>query len=659
MNEISFATSRGICMRPAGIVSMVRRSLAARVVAAASLTLSSGLPSRAAVVGSDSLWVTLPTTPGNWTDNVNWNPIAPTTARDAIIQNGVGATANLGATAVARTLSVNGHATLRSGTLRLDANAGGLTMNRGAGTTLTLAASTALGNVLLTTPTATIGVTDTANGVDVGGYLETNVVNLAPSGSTTARLTVAGNLTIGNDGSGNAVQGSPDGTSGSAAAIISAGSIRVSVAATAGAADYNWIGTYGANDTLTASTLKVGVAGDTGAAENFGGSWTLSDTVIGQQAGATGNSVTVAAGGTIANDGEMFVGLGGSSNTLSIDGGGSVFDMSDSSDDLVIGSLAGATGNRVSVNDGSLVVDKAIIVGDEGSSNVLEIGTTAPGHVTAGGIEVGRDAETNAVLLDGGSTATLHGGVTLGEKGADNSFRIWNGSVMTLTESGDDFTIGYDGVPESDGNLLDVRHAGSKLVMQQPDSALWIFGVTGAGGTGNMALVRDGGTLEVDMVMVQAGGTLAGNASVVGTVSVAAGGVVAPGDGTDGSIGTLDVIGDADFSPMVGGPGLLEIDIDGILCDFLSVTGNLDVSGATLDLNFIGPAYRFGHVIAEYGTLDGTFGHVVDLPDGWYVDYNLGGHNRIALVPEPSAIVLVGVGLAGLVALRFRRRRPA
>ncbi|MFM7075160.1 MAG: PEP-CTERM sorting domain-containing protein, partial [Planctomycetaceae bacterium] len=169
----------------------------------------------------------------------------------------------------------------------------------------------------------------------------------------------------------------------------------------------------------------------------------------------------------------------------------------------------------------------------------------------------------------------------------------------------------------------------------------------------------DGGVLEVDNVIVAPGGTLAGDASVVGRVSVATGGVIAPGDGTAGSIGTLSVTGDVDFSPAVGGFGLLEIDIDGLLSDMLSVSGNLDLSGATLDLNFIGPPTGMAYLIADYGTLTGTFGTVVDLPAGWHVDYTFGGMNRIAVVPEPSAIVLAGLGVAGIAAWRLRRKRPA
>ncbi|MFM7077082.1 MAG: hypothetical protein ACKO3G_13590, partial [Planctomycetaceae bacterium] len=549
-------------MRRSVIASVFLRSNALCVMASACLAFGATAPARAGIPGGDSTWITPLATPGNWADNVNWNPIAPTTARNALIQTGVGATANLGATAAAKTLFVDGNATLRSGTLTLDATAGNLWMNHGARTILTLDASAVHGSVVVTTPTATIGASDTANGVDVGGYLETNVVNLATDGAGTATLTVVGDLNIGNDGSGNAVQGSPNGTSGTSAAVISAGSIKVSIAATAGAVDYNWIGTYGANDTLTATNLQVGIAGDKGGAENFGGTWTVTNTIIGDQAGSDGNYLTLREG-TITNNGQMVVGLGGSNNVLNVgDDVSGTFDMSASTSDLVIGSLAGATGNGVSVNYGDLRVAKRIVVGDAGAMNYLEVGSIDSGSVTSGGIDVGRTSDGNTVSFDNGSTATIQGSVRLGDNGSNNSMFLRYNSVVTLTEPNKDFTIGYGSSVSSSGNRLDIRHAGSKLVMHAANSALWISGATGGGGgTGNIAIVRDGGVLEVDNVIVASGGTLAGNASIVGTVSVATGGMIAPGDGTAGSLGTLSVTGNVDFSPAVGGLGLLEIDI--------------------------------------------------------------------------------------------------
>lgn len=63
-------------------------------------------------------------------------------------------------------------------------------------------------------------------------------------------------------------------------------------------------------------------------------------------------------------------------------------------------------------------------------------------------------------------------------------------------------------------------------------------------------------------------------------------------------------------------------DITGAGGDKLSVTGNLDLTGATLDVNVSGsPSGTY--VIASYtGTLTGTFGTTLDLPSGYTVNYN-------------------------------------
>jgi len=52
------------------------------------------------------------------------------------------------------------------------------------------------------------------------------------------------------------------------------------------------------------------------------------------------------------------------------------------------------------------------------------------------------------------------------------------------------------------------------------------------------------------------------------------------------------------------------------------------------------------------------FAQVVNLPDGYWIDYNFQGSNQIALVPEPATITLLGVaGVVVLVGRLGRRRR--
>ena len=606
---------------------------------------------------ADSYWITPAATAGNWSDNANWDPAAPDSASNAIIQNGIGATANLGASATAKTLFVQGDATFRGGTLTLDATNGNLWMDQGAGTTLILVARTALGNVRVTAPTATIGATDTANGIVVGDYLETNILNLDAGQGASATLEVEGDLNIGYDGSGNAVQILiPDG---SAPSAISAGSIKVSVLSTAGAANYNWIGSYSGDAAVNATNLQVGYAGDKGGAENERGTWIVTNTIIGDQAGSNENYVSVSQGGSITNNGQMVVGLGGSNNTLFVgyDGSGGSFSMAGSPNDLEIGSLAGADFNKVFVEAGVLAVNKRIIVGNEGGDSMLE--SLMDGQMSCGGIDVGRASNGNVALFQDGSIATVNGSVRLGDNGSSNRFGIFTGSVVTLTAADKDFTIGASSTTASSDNELHVQHPGSKLMLLGTNSALWISGVTGVGGgTNNTAFVRNGGTIEAGNVVVAPGGKLAGNSLVVGTVSVASGGVIAPLTGSGDPIGTLTVNGDVDFSPAVGGLGLLEIDMDSVGNDILSVSGTLDISGASLSFNFEEPVSPTERVLATYGTLIGTFGSIANLPTGWSIDYNYKGLSQIAAVPEPAActMALAGIACGGFSMWRRRKR---
>ena len=136
----------------------------------------------------------------------------------------------------------------------------------------------------------------------------------------------------------------------------------------------------------------------------------------------------------------------------------------------------------------------------------------------------------------------------------------------------------------------------------------------------------------------------------VATTTVDVGGHVAPGN----SIGTLTVSGSMAIS------GTLDVEYDDSLTqpiDLLNVSGTLDITAATVDfadissgvLGLSEPAYVF----ATYGTLTGSqFASVVDLPTGYSINYAYAGNN-IALVPEPTAALLAGLGVLALL----RRRR--
>ena len=282
-------------------------------------------------------------------------------------------------------------------------------------------------------------------------------------------------------------------------------------------------------------------------------------------------------------------------------------------------------------------------------------------------------AATNATINAGGGTLNLSGGL------------VKDGTVLTLTGGG---TINISNVGISGAS------AGSDLVI---DATKVITGI--ASSYNGPTYVTNNGTLEANntsgsatgtgTVTVDAGSTLSGNGLIStgagnsifinGTLQIGASGATQGSDfslttGTGGStIFGLNSLTRLDLWSTTG----LDQSGDPTAADMLRLFGEVSIlSGSTLKLsNPNNITFQAGDVFRLFdwfnlgtgpGSRTGTWSTIdaldlnlvglgVDTTNLYTTTGALAGTISIIVVPEPSRVLLVGLGLAGLF---MRRRRP-
>jgi autotransporter-associated beta strand protein len=324
----------------------------------------------------------------------------------------------------------------------------------------------------------------------------------------------------------------------------------------------------------------------------------------------------------------------------------------------------------------------------------------------AGGFYLGRQGNKTEVTFNG----TTSGSVPLILSGGNgNTTSYAPGSLPTgtiTTDITDPSSVPYL-VPWADSTINNAIHldgvvyntatggifAGSGSIgadVETGISAAWAGPVSGLGGlikkgagiltlgnanntyTGSTAV--NAGTLLVQGANASASttvantGTLGGNGSLSGPVTVDTGGTISPGD----SIGTFST-----GALTLSGTFLAEIDLNNggpASADLLNLTGSFNISGGILMLslgnlpaNFAGGTFI---LVANDGAdgINGTFSDITGLPTGYSatVDYaftgtdslgRIGDGNDLAihLIPEPQSIALLLLGSLAVLGLRRRR----
>lgn len=214
-----------------------------------------------------------------------------------------------------------------------------------------------------------------------------------------------------------------------------------------------------------------------------------------------------------------------------------------------------------------------------------------------------------------------------------------NASTSTLT-------IGSNGGSGSFGGIIANTNSGGSGLVAITKTGAGIQTLTGTN-TYSGSTTVNAGTLRINgnqsgatgAVNVAASATIGGTGTLGGLLTVSTGGSVSPGE----TFGTLTASNGAIVA------GTYACQIDGSSVDTLAVTGNLDITGATLAVAPSGAgATQSSYVIATYtGTLTGTFNVSPALPAGYSVSYSSPGEIRLVSGTPYSTWAGTTYGLTG------------
>jgi T5SS/PEP-CTERM-associated repeat protein len=333
-------------------------------------------------------------------------------------------------------------------------------------------------------------ISDGATVINRGAYLDSATNGTAGNtilvtGAGTA-WTNGADFILGQNGSGNLM------TISSNATVVAYGSSNGIVIGQNASSSSNSMVVAGS------STLSDGGSGTADLFVGYGGSsnsLTVSDnslvsvmgasfgTVIGYSNSANNNSIKVTGSSTLTDSGgnwDLFVGYAGSGNSLVIsNGSAAIYDGLNYG--AVIGLSNTANNNSVTVDASSLTINgtnnASLYVGYAGASNKLTISSGGIVTDTNGYIGVTNGANGNSVLVrDSGTLWTNEGDLTIGVEGGGNSLTVSNGATVAVHGSTNGMVIGFSNT--ANNNLL--RVTGSSTLTDNKNGSSIFVGYAGS-----------------------------------------------------------------------------------------------------------------------------------------------------------------------------------
>jgi autotransporter-associated beta strand protein len=408
--------------------------------------------------------------------------------------------------------------------------------------------------------------------------------------------------------------------------------------------------------------------------------------------GSTVGGTSVVSGAALQINGGITTPSG---ENVSIAGGGSDF----------FGALqAGAGGGTWT--GGISLADAAVRIGATTANTLTITGTIADGAGT--GFNVSGQAGTGVVVLNPTTTNTYTGttGVVRGIARLGKTDALPTGTVLdvdSVSTVADAAQFDLAGFNQTVAALQDTATTNVNGVVSNSAASLSTLTVNGSqttefngviqNGAGTVALTKDGsGSLRLSGVNTYSGATNVDGGTLLVSGSISGSAVTVTDGGTLGGIGATGPVTattGATISPGLS-PGILNvgalamssgsvlsIEINGLTVsteyDQLSVTGTVDITGATLTLGgtyLTAPVvtYDLFTILLNDGSSDLVTGTFTGLAEGtlftavngqdFTISYIGGDGNDIVLtaVPEPGSAALILGGLSALVGLRRRRR---